>query len=205
MKGLTKRIGLYGGTFDPPHAGHVRAAEEFIRAMGLDTLYIMPANVPPHKKIEHDDDPRLRLEMCRIAFGGIDGVQVSDYEISKSDVSYTVDTLRYMESVHEGDEIFMLLGDDMLLSLDEWRNPEEIFRAAHIVCMRRYTDDNGVLSAKKRFFEEIFCARISIIDEVPMPASSTEIRERLMSGDDCGKLLPCKVAEYIKRHGMYGV
>ena len=80
---MKKRIGLYGGTFDPPHNGHVYAAGMFLEKMSLDRLFIMPANIPPHKRISVYDDPHLRLEMCKAAFENIDGVVVSDYEILK--------------------------------------------------------------------------------------------------------------------------
>ena len=151
-----QRIGLYGGTFDPPHIGHVRAARNFICAEKLDILYIMPANIPPHKQIDHADDPIRRFEMCKAAFGDIDGVVVSDYEIVRSGISYTVDTLRHLHDVSGGAVLFMLCGDDMFLTLDRWREPDEIFRMSHIVCMRRYDDGEALIRAKAREYEERF-------------------------------------------------
>ena len=197
------RIGLYGGTFDPPHIGHVRAARKFIQAAQLNCLYIMPTNVPPHKHIDHTDNPKLRLGMCREAFGGIDGVTVSDYEICKKGVSYTVDTLRHLSEVAGGAELFMLCGDDMFLSLDRWREPEEIFRLAHIYCMRRYEYGDVQIEERRRYYEDRFGANVSIIDSPPYPVSSTEIRRLVSCGGDISGAVPHQVAEFIMSHGLY--
>ena len=198
-----QRIGLYGGTFDPPHIGHVRAARNFICAEKLDTLYIMPANIPPHKQIDHADDPIRRFEMCKAAFGDIDGVVVSDYEIVRSGISYTVDTLRHLYDVSGDSVLFMLCGDDMFLTLDRWREPDEIFRMSHIVCMRRYDDGEALIRAKAREYEECFNARVSLIDAPPYPASSTEIRQTVALGGDVSSAVPAQVCDYITVHGMY--
>lgn len=199
---MKKRIGLYGGTFDPPHNGHVYAAGMFLEKMSLDRLFIMPANIPPHKRISVYDDPRLRLEMCKAAFENIDGVEVSDYEISKKGVSYTVDTLNYLSGCDR--EIYMLCGDDMLLSLSSWRRAEEIFSLAHIVCMRRYNTDDEKLRECAESYRKIYGADVYLIDETAVPISSTEIRERLSLGESCESFLPSAVEKYIEKHGLYG-
>lgn len=197
-----KKVGLYGGTFSPPHAGHVNAAENFVRAIGLDKLIIMPAGIPPHKAVDHPVSGKARLEMCRLAFGEIDEAEVSDFEISKDGLSYTVDTLRYLYPAYG--KIYLLCGDDMLLTLDRWRESSEIFRMAHIVCMRRYDTDGAQLREKAEEYERRFDATISFIDASPLPVSSTDVREMLKSGDsDAGKYLNKSVLEYIKKKGLY--
>ena len=100
-----EKIGLYGGTFAPPHLGHVHAARAFLRAIPVDRLLVMPTFQPPHKAKAAGDTPEVRLEMCRAAFAGIPGVEVSDYEITKADVSYTVQTLRHLTA--ENREIYL--------------------------------------------------------------------------------------------------
>lgn len=147
-----KKIGLYGGTFSPPHYGHIRAAESFISGVELDELYVMPANIPPHKMIDAGDDPKIRLEMCRAAFGDIPKVTVSDYEIEKSGVSYTIDTLEHL--TENGEEVYLLCGDDMFLTLESWRRGEDILRTANIVLMRRYDGDDTELCVKASEYEK---------------------------------------------------
>lgn len=197
-----KRVGLYGGTFSPPHRGHVNAAAEFVRAMCLDKLYIMPANIPPHKEIVNPVPAQMRLAMCRMAFASVMNTEVSDYEISKAGVSYTVDTLRYL--CKRFSQVFMLCGDDMFLTLDRWRSPDEIFRMAHIVCMRRYDTDSAPLTEKKAEYESCFGARVTFIDAEPIPVSSTEIRDMLGKGDArASEYVAPSVLEYIEKNGLY--
>ena len=198
-----RRIGLYGGTFAPPHAGHVHAARAFSRAIQPDIFYILPAFTPPHKLIDPSDSPFDRLEMARRAFGGIPQAIVSDYEIREGGRSYTVNTLRHLWS--EGD-IYMLVGTDMFLSLPAWREPEEVFRLAHIVLMRRESDPNEtslIKQAHERYVRE-FSARITQIDERALELSSTELRERLAGGRPIDGLVPSDVEDYIREHGLYG-
>ena len=196
-----RRVGLYGGTFSPPHMGHVHAAREFIKGAELDELVIMPANIPPHKKVKYPVDGNTRLEMCRMAFGGILKAYVSDYEIEKQGISYTVDTLKHLSC--EDRDLFMLCGDDMFLTLDTWRLASEIFSLTTIVCMRRYKTPEDELLLKRKEYEEKYGARVIFITAPAYPASSTEIRERLQKGESLAGLLPADVEDYIRRHGLY--
>ncbi len=198
-----KKVGLYGGTFSPPHAGHVNAAANFVRAIGLDKLIIMPAGIPPHKVVEDPVPSEARLEMCRLAFGKIDVAEVSDYEIKKEGLSYTVETLRHLYPTCG--RVYLLCGDDMLLTLDRWRESSEIFRMAHIVCMRRYITDASRLYEKAREYEDKFAASIIFVDADPLPVSSTEVREMLRLGDNAVKeYLSIPVLRYIREKGLYG-
>lgn len=197
-----KRIGLYGGTFSPPHKGHVNAAENFVRALDLDKLYVMPANIPPHKEVRNPVSPSLRLEMCRRAFAGVENAVVSDYEITKSGVSYTYETLDFLSK--ESCDIYMLCGDDMFLTLDTWRRGDDILRSTHIVCMRRYDTDGAELLSKKKEYEEKYAASVTFIDSLPIPVSSTEIREMIRSGDgEAERYLDGGVLEFINENGLY--
>ncbi len=197
-----KKVGLYGGTFSPPHAGHVNAAENFAASMDLQKLIIMPAGIPPHKAVENPVPSAARLEMCRLAFSGIKIAEVSDFEITKEGLSYTVDTLRHLYPTYG--RIYLLCGDDMLLTLDCWRESSEIFRMAHIVCMRRYDTDGTKLYEKAEEYERNFDAAVSFIDADPLPVSSTDVREMLKNGDaSVGEYLAPSVARYIKEKGLY--
>ena len=125
------RIGIYGGSFSPVHNGHVAAAKAFMEQMWLDLLYIIPAGIPPHKQLKGDVNAWQRLKMCELAFQDVDGVLISDIEIRREGKSFTVDTLRAF--AREEHRLFLLMGTDMLLTLDSWRESEEIFRLCYPV------------------------------------------------------------------------
>ncbi len=197
----TERVGLYGGTFSPPHMGHVNAAEVFLNSVNLTKLVIMPANIPPHKVVLNLVSPEHRLEMCRLSFGNLKKTVISDYEIKKDGVSYTVDTLRTF--TRENRKLFLLCGDDMFLTLDTWRNAEEIFKLATIVGIRRYDGDSEALLQKKKIYEEKYSAEIVLIDNKAFPVSSTEIRERISNGEVPSGLIHPDAEKYIYENGLY--
>ena len=144
----------------------------------------------------------MRLKMCSLAFGDIPEAAVSDFEIGKQGVSYTVDTLRALKN---GEcELFMLCGDDMFLTLDTWRNYEEIFRLTTIVCMRRYLTPEDPLLQKSGEYKEKYGADIMFIDAPAYPAASTDIRERLKKCESLDGLLDPSVEAYIREMGLYG-
>ena len=197
------RIGIYGGTFAPPHNGHVRAAEEFVTQMELDLLYIIPTAVPPHKQIDGADDPRHRLAMCERAFGAHDKMLVSDMEIARGGTSYTVDTLRALAGADR--RLFLLMGTDMMLTLDRWRAPEEIFRLCYPVYMRRESDpiiEKQIIAKNNEYLAKYG----KIVRRIPMEfvdVSSTAVRERVRAGESLADLVPEAVAAYIAKEGLY--
>ena len=197
------RIGIYGGTFAPVHRGHMAAAEAFMKQMELDLLYVIPAGIPPHKQIDAADDPRHRLRMCELAFEGMKGVIVSDMEIRREGKSFTVDTLRALTG--EDRRLFLLMGTDMMLTLDQWREPDEIFRLCYPIYIRRENDPvlEGQIVAKNKLYLEKYgkIARRLVADAIEL--SSTEIRDRVKSGREIDSLVPPAVAAYIQREGLY--
>lgn len=196
-----EKIALFGGTFAPPHLGHVHAAETLLNALDIDRLIIMPTAIPPHKNKVSGDTPELRLEMCRAAFGHLPRTEISPYEIEKGGVSYTVRTLEHLRT--DENQIFLLCGSDMFLTLDTWFQSERIFELASIVCVPRYDKNFDKLMEKKKTYEERFSADIRVIGADPFVASSTEIREKIASGGDLTKLLPEGVIEVIQREKLY--
>ena len=197
------RIGIYGGSFSPPHNGHLKAAEAFLEQMWLDFLFVVPAAIPPHKEAP-DVSPKHRLEMTRLAFSGMDGVYVSDMELLRAGPSYTVDTLRELAS--EDKRLFLLLGTDMLLTLDEWKDPEEIFKLSYPVYARRENDkilDDKIL-AKLALYKEKYGKMVTKLKLDPLEISSSQVRNRLASGEPVDDLIPESVEEYIRAHHLYG-
>ena len=197
------RIGLYGGTFAPPHIGHVAAARAFMTQMKLDILYIIPAGIPPHKQIAADDDPRHRLRMCELAFGGMEGVIVSDCELRRQGKSYTVDTLR--EFYDPENRLFLLCGTDMMLTLDTWYQADEIFKLCYPIYIRR--EDDPILTkriiAKIAEYQQKYGAIVRRVVMDPIVLSSTQIRKAVAEERAIDGMVSPAVAEYIRTHELY--
>ena len=198
------RVGIYGGTFSPVHNGHVAAAKAFMEQMWLDILYVIPTGVTPHKDMKGDATAADRLEMCRLAFEGVEGVIVSDLEMRREGKSYTVDTLR--ELYDPDGRLFLLMGTDMLLTLDTWRSPDEIFKLCYPVYMRRESDsaNDAAIIAKIAEYREKFGKTVMKIVGDPIEISSTDVRNRLAGGDDVSALIPKAVEDYIRENRLYG-
>lgn len=197
------RIGIYGGTFAPIHNGHVNAAKAFMDQMQLHYLFVIPTALDPSKIRNEGDEARHRMKMCELAFEGEAGVVISDMEIEKGGISYTVDTLRAL--ARDDRRLFMLVGTDMALKLDSWREPEEIFKLCYPTYVRRESDkllENQIIEKNTKYLNDYgkICRRI-MTPEIEL--SSTEIREMVKRGEDISNLVPEKVAEYIKENKLY--
>lgn len=198
------RIGIYGGSFSPIHNGHVAAAKAFMEQMWLDLLYIVPAGIPPHKQLQGDANTWQRLKMCELAFEGVDGVLISDLEIRREGKSYTVDTLRAFAS--EEHRLFLLMGTDMLLTLDTWRESEEIFRLCYPVYMRREGKDpilDARIVAKITEYQQKYGKVVRRIVGDPIVVSSTGVRKAVSEGKDISHMVPPAVEKYIRENGLY--
>ena len=198
------KLGIYGGTFSPPHSGHVGAARAFAEQMGLDELLIIPTAIPPHKEIAGNDDPEKRLEMCRIAFSGIGCARVSDMEIKRGGKSYTVLTLR--ELTKTGRELFLLCGTDMILTLGSWYLADEIFSLCTPVAVRRESNPENTekICEKLAEYKEKYSVDVPTVKVDAIEISSSELREKILSGDDCRDYLSPEILAYIKENKLYG-
>ena len=197
------RIGIYGGTFSPPHNGHIAAAKAFMEQMWLDFLYVIPTATPPHKEMDVPVDAVHRLEMCRLAFSGVEGVYVSDMEMRRGGRSYTVDTLR--ELTGEDRRLFLLCGTDMMLTLDQWREPEEIFKLSYPVYIRREKDAliDKMIVQKIADYNQKYGKVVRRIVTEPIELSSNLVREKLGNGEDISDLIPASVEKYIRDNHLY--
>ena len=197
------RIGIYGGTFSPVHHGHVAAAKAFMEQMWLDILYIIPTGTTPHKQMDGEVTAAQRLKMCELAFADVDGVIVSDLEIRREGKSFTVDTLEALSG--EDRRLFLLLGTDMMLTLDTWRAPERIFELCYPVYVRRESDkalDEEIVQ-KIALYNQKYGKVVRRIVTDPVEVSSTEIRAAVKAGQGIEGLVPARVAAYIKENGLY--
>lgn len=196
------RTGLFGGTFDPIHNGHVRALKEFITECGLDRAIAMPACVPPHKKFEHSVSDADRMRMAELAVGRI--AQVSDYEIAKGGKSYTIDTVRHLSLLYPDDELWLYVGSDMLRSMDGgWYMIDEILARVTVFCVSREAADTPLLLQSAAHLRDKFGAKIVLSRAEPMPVSSTQLRLMLRQGLDASAYLPAEVWQYIQEKELY--
>lgn len=196
-----EKIGLYGGTFAPPHLGHVHAVHAFLQHIPVDELLVMPTFVPPHKVQATGDTPALRLEMCHAAFDGIEKVTVSSYEIDRGDVSYTVQTLRYLAKPER--EIYLLCGTDMFLTLENWYQADEIFRLAKIFCVSRTDEKANEITETAERYKRDFDATCVLLPDAPLEVSSTQIREAIRTGEALTPYVPTAVEKILLRENLY--
>ena len=196
-----EKLGIFGGTFNPPHLGHVHAAQAAAQALGLRILFV-PDNIPPHKEMpENSPTPDQRLEMVCLAAREVPGAQVLDLELRRGSRSYTADTLEELACLYPGQELWLIVGTDMLTSLHRWYRPDRIFRYAHVAALARNAGDMPEIEESAQYLRDTFGAVIELVDAEPLPVSSTQIREGLYRGTE--KYLPEPVFAYIKERGLY--
>ena len=195
------RVGIMGGTFNPPHNGHVHAARQAMAAMQFDRLLLIPDNVPPHKTMPHGSaDGEQRLEMTRLMAREIPGAEACDMELRRGGRSYTADTLRALQRALPEAELFLIIGTDMLLTLDKWREPETLCALAGLVTVARDDDDHSALEQKAAWLKEKWNARVWLVDCPALPVSSTDVRaDRAL----CRAMVPPAIYQYIEQQGLY--
>ena len=190
------KIGVFGGTFNPPHNGHVRLAKAAADELKLDKLLVIPSCIPPHKIAAKLADGQERLEMCRLAFGCDPRFEVSPMELERGSRSYTVETLRELKALYPDSELYFIVGSDMLESFDKWYLWQEILSLSVLCAASR---EEGYSPELSRFGK--LAERFKIITLDPLEVSSTQIRNS--TGEVSPELLDPKVAAYIREHGLY--
>ena len=196
------KTGIFGGSFNPIHNGHIELAKKFFNKLELDRLFIVPTYIPPHKSMKDYIFPDQRFEMCSLAVRGIDGFEVSNIEIKRHGASYTYLTLKELHSLYPDDELYLLTGADMFMTLHEWKKPEIIFEFSTVCGVSRNDDDTAVLEKQAEYLRSLG-ARTVVLDAEIMTVSSTEIRNRVKNGEDISELVDPKVKRYIKEHNLY--
>ena len=198
------RTGIMGGTFNPPHMGHINAARAAKKELSLDRLIFIPTGTPPHKEMaEHSATTEQRLEMTRLAAKSV-GAEASDIEIRRKGKSFTVYTLRELHKKYPDDELWLIMGTDMFLSLETWFCFEEIFSLACIAAVPREDDDKSELLAYSDHLKKQYGAKTRVMETEALTVSSTELRP----GKDrkqLKKFLSPEVYDYIIRKNLYGI
>jgi nicotinate-nucleotide adenylyltransferase len=215
-EGSEKRIGLFGGTFNPIHLGHLRGQEEIREAFQFRQVIFIPSSIPPHKVTEKVIPARHRLEMVRLATSNNPHFSTSDIELSRPGKSYSIDTIRYFQERYQ-DDLFFILGGDAFVEIGTWKEFQNLFFLCHFIVMARpgsqkdplspqlpkaliphfrYDPEEKVwihLSGHRLYFKEI-----SFLD-----ISSTRVRELIEKGESVRYLIPAEVEAYIQKHGLY--
>lgn len=196
------KIGVFGGTFNPVHTGHVRLCRQCMKSLQLDSMLVIPAKIPPHKNASGLAPEKDRIAMLNRAFAGLP-VTVSDMECRLPGKSYTVRTLRLLKERRPNDDFYLLIGSDMLYTFEQWREYETILSLAHVVAGARQEDEYLALCEKKASFGAL-ADRITILRIDVTEVSSTEIRARLAAGERPDESqLPKEVLAYIMEKGLY--
>jgi nicotinate-nucleotide adenylyltransferase len=191
-----RRIGILGGTFDPMHLGHLVMAEQVREKLRLDRIIFVPSANPPHKTRRKLSSVRDRWEMTRLGIEGNSKFLVSDLELKRRGLSYTIDTLKQLKKLYPGQEIYFLTGSDVLDEIQTWKEPEQIYKQAKVVIAIRPGFD--------RFDTENWFAKKSIIVPITgIDVSSSQVRAKARKGESIRYLVPAKVEEYINRKKLY--
>lgn len=218
------RIGIFGGTFNPIHQGHLAIAEEVLKTVGLDWILLIPAGRPPHKKGRKVLPAKHRMEMARLAVQGHAKIEASDLEIARGGKSYTIETVKALERNYpKGTEFYLILGLDAFLEFSTWRSPKDVMARCHIIVVSRpgyrfsdlsrldligRPDPEGLneLDAGRRVRLELPLSAATHLLLIRVPAhdvSATQIRDHLSGGKRFKNLLPPLVESYIMNHSLY--
>ena len=196
------RVGLLGGTFNPPHVGHLVCAEAARNALRLDRVLLLPVHTPPHKDMQADPGPEVRLELCRLAVGDAPGIEVSTHEIDRGGRSYTVDTLRALHDARPEDDLTFIAGADQAAGLPAWREPAAVLELAELaVAEREAVQRDDVL-------DELYGLpgvpeRVHFFSMPRIDVSSSLIRRRVAEGRSIRWLVPEAVEREIAARGLY--
>lgn len=199
-----QKIGILGGTFDPVHYGHIYLAEQAVSECGLDLLLVIPAKIQPFKVDQPVTGESKRFEMAKLAFEGINKVKVSDLEFKREGVSYTIHTLREVQKQFGPNaNIYFIVGTDAFLKVEIWREAEALLREFAFIVGMRPGYKEGELTAFIEKLKNRHNTVIQVIQNRQVFISSTEIKEKIASGESCEAFFPPEVERYINENGLY--
>ena len=198
-----ERIGIYGGTFNPPHIGHIQAAQQALTSMKLDRILLIPDRIAPHKEIPSGSPtPQQRMDMLHLAVKNCPGLEVSDIELKRDGVSYTYLTVEQLKAAYPDTELVLLMGTDMFLSFHTWKHPEIILQNTSLgVFCRGEKGEKAAIEAKKTEMEAAG-AKVELVNNDIINISSTQMR-RLLAFRCAAAFLPEGVLEYIRENRLY--
>jgi len=196
------KIGVFGGTFNPIHISHIRLAQEYQRKLALDRMVLVPAYTPPHKAAVDLASAEDRLAMCRLATKDLPEFYVTEYEIKQQGKSYTYRTLMHIQEKYPGAELFLIMGGDMFMTVQDWRRASDLYKMATLCAAQREKGELTLLDMHKEVLETKG-ARCMLIDIEAKPMSSTIVREKVRRGEDVLEYLNPDVWLYILERKLY--
>ena len=199
-----ERIGIYSGTFNPTHVGHLRGAQYALKALRLDKLLLVPDKIPPHKQLpDGSATAGQRLEMLRLGAAGLPGIEVSDLALKREDTSYTCETVAQVQQEHPDARLFLLMGSDMLPRFPDWREAESIAKHAVLAVFRRggKAEQEKLLRTKEKI--EAMGGEVILLSNPVTDISSTQLRRMFVFGC-ASEFIPSNVEEFIYKNGIYG-
>lgn len=196
------RLGIYGGTFDPVHYGHLLLAEQCREQLRLDEVWFMPAAVPPHKQDVSVSSGHDRLTMLQLATAGHPALHVSDRELRRGGTSYTVETLTELRAEDPDRELYLLIGGDSLVELPTWREPGRILELAIVVAVNRGRAVPDLAAVQNSLGADA-AGRIVLVSMPAIDLSATDLRQRAADGRSLRYMTPRAVEEYIRQRGLY--
>lgn len=201
------RIGLMGGTFDPPHLGHVVPVEAAAAQFSLDRVLYIPAHIPPHKYRPDLTDPFHRCAMVALALQGYPAFLLSSFELLQATVSFSIETVRHFKSgLREEDELFFLMGSDSFLEFRTWKDYEKLIHLCRFIIISRGTSERELkenLEQLERSLQLDLTGIFLFARTVELPISSTEIRSAIAGGRGVSSMLAPEVEAYIRKHSLY--
>lgn len=189
-----EKVGIYGGTFDPIHHGHLITAQSVREIRNLDKIIFIPTYISPHKTNIKTSSPEDRLNMLKIAIEGVEFFDVSDFEIKKHDISYTIETLRQLKKYY--DEIELIIGYDNIFKFYTWKDPDEIMKLAKVIVLKRK-------SSQPVEYTDKYVEQAIFVQTRGIEISATDIRYRVHKGLPIHYLVPKEVEKYIYEHKLY--
>ena len=191
-----KKLLVFGGAFDPPHKGHLSILKNAIQKINPEKVLVIPSYIPPHKQTSQTD-AQLRLSMCRVFLGLGDNIEIDDIEIRLGGTSYTINTVKNLEQIYKGYRIYLLIGGDMLLYFDKWRNWQELLKKVTLVCQNREISEITEVADKIKYLQNhggeiIFC------DDEIVEMSSSQIRKSGTKQD-----IPLQIQELVQENNLY--
>lgn len=200
---MARRIGIYGGTFDPVHYGHLLLAEAAREQVGLDEVWFLPTRIPPHKQDVQITDGGLRSEMLEFAIAGVREFKVDRRELRRDGASYTYETLAQLRQDFPDDEFYFIMGADSFIDFPTWRKPEEILSLAHLIVSNRGTDPIPPLDPVRQKFGADAAARVIFVRMPSIEVASREIRRKVNRGESIRFLVPRAVEQVIAERKLY--
>jgi len=196
-----RKIGIFGGSFNPPHLGHLHLAETVHDALGLDEVLLIPARKPPHKSDKDYAPENHRLAMCRLFAQSHDWMKVEEFELHQKQVSYTYYTVNYLKEVYPEDELYLLIGSDMLLTFTEWHHWQAILKSVSLTCIARQDGEYQKLLACAENLRQF--GKIFLVNTESFAVSSTKIRQMIQKNQNYSCYLPEKIVQYIIKENLY--